>query len=260
MFSRIHSKLGTAGLIVAVVALVAALGGGAYAANNGLNGKQKNEVKKLAKKFAGKRGAKGAKGAKGDPGDPGTPGTNGLPGDPGEKGGKGDNGKSATVTEVACGGIGGAEVKVEGAAEGVEVCNGEDGAPWAAGGVLPSEETLTGVWNVGLAAGESAQLPISFPIPLENAPEPIYVEGASTAGCPGLTEGLPTADPGKLCLYNFSIGTGPIEGTAFFKPFSEEAGPEFGAGPSGTVLAIGCEEAPNTEPCALVGTWAVTAE
>ncbi|HVV72142.1 MAG TPA: hypothetical protein VHI52_11700 [Verrucomicrobiae bacterium] len=54
---RIHQKLGTAGLIVAIVALVAALAGGAYAAGGGLSGKQKKEVTKIAQveaeKFAG---------------------------------------------------------------------------------------------------------------------------------------------------------------------------------------------------------------
>jgi hypothetical protein len=55
MISRIHSKLGTAGLVVALVALVVALTGVAFAAS-GLNSKQKKEVKKIAKQFAGKQG------------------------------------------------------------------------------------------------------------------------------------------------------------------------------------------------------------
>ena len=50
MISRIHSKLGTAGFIVAIVALVAALG--VALAASGLNSKQKKEVKKIAKQFA----------------------------------------------------------------------------------------------------------------------------------------------------------------------------------------------------------------
>ena len=33
MFDRIHQKLGTAGFVISIVALVAALGGGAYAAS-----------------------------------------------------------------------------------------------------------------------------------------------------------------------------------------------------------------------------------
>ncbi|MBA3867401.1 MAG: hypothetical protein H0X42_13840 [Solirubrobacterales bacterium] len=53
--SRIHQKLGTAGFIISIVALVAALGGGAYAASGGLSGKQKKEVEKIAKKDSAKR-------------------------------------------------------------------------------------------------------------------------------------------------------------------------------------------------------------
>ena len=53
MLSRLHQKLGTAGLVVAVVALVAALGGAAIAAGGGLTGQETQEVKKSAQKFGG---------------------------------------------------------------------------------------------------------------------------------------------------------------------------------------------------------------
>ena len=65
MFSRMHNKLGTAGLLVAIVALVFAMVGGAYAAKGALTGKQKKEVEKIAKKYAGKPGAQGPQGAAG---------------------------------------------------------------------------------------------------------------------------------------------------------------------------------------------------
>ena len=55
----IREPFGTAGLIVACVALVLALTGAAFAAA-GLTGKQKKEVEKIAKKYAGKPGAAGA--------------------------------------------------------------------------------------------------------------------------------------------------------------------------------------------------------
>lgn len=41
MFSRLHERLGTAGLVVSSLALVLTMVGGAYAANGGLTGKQK---------------------------------------------------------------------------------------------------------------------------------------------------------------------------------------------------------------------------
>ena len=63
-FSRIHDKLGTAGLVVAVIALVFAMVGGAFAAA-GLTTKQKKQVKTIAKKYAGKQGSAGPQGPQG---------------------------------------------------------------------------------------------------------------------------------------------------------------------------------------------------
>ena len=56
MLTQLRSQFGTAGLVVAIVALIAALAGGAYAASGGLTGKQKKEVTKIAKQNAGKPG------------------------------------------------------------------------------------------------------------------------------------------------------------------------------------------------------------
>lgn len=146
MISRIHSKLGTAGLVVAIVALVAALGGGAYAAQQGLNGKQKKEVKKIAKKFAGAPGATGPQGQKGDTGatgpagKDGTNGTNGTNGTDGEPGADGEPG----------------------------MCSGEEPECSLAPGGL-----LTGVWS---ATGSEHISPaaISFPVRVSPAPTAIY--------------------------------------------------------------------------------------
>ena len=49
MISKLHNRLGTAGFVVAIIALVAALSGGAYAAQQAnLSKQQKKEVKKIA--------------------------------------------------------------------------------------------------------------------------------------------------------------------------------------------------------------------
>lgn len=139
MISRIHSKLGTAGLVVAIVALVAALGGGAYAAQQGLNGKQKKEVKKIAKKFAGAPGPAGPQGPKGDtgaPGPAGKDGTNGAPGEDGEDGAKGEAG----------------------------MCSAEEpDCSLAPGGLLTGVWSITGNAHVSPAA-------ISFPVRVSPAP------------------------------------------------------------------------------------------
>lgn len=62
---------------MACIALVVALGGGAYAASGGLTGKQKKEVKKIAKEVAGAPGAPGAPGQAGPAGPQGSEGRSG---------------------------------------------------------------------------------------------------------------------------------------------------------------------------------------
>src|SRR3954451_2688484 len=88
----LHDQLGTAGLILAIIALVIALAGSAFAAQSFVTKKQ---AIKIAKKYAGKRGAPGAPGAagpggpQGPPGPAGATGTQGGPGAPGSPGAPG---------------------------------------------------------------------------------------------------------------------------------------------------------------------------
>jgi len=268
MIDRIHQKLGTAGFVIAIVALVAALSGGAYAAKGGLSGKQKKEVTKIAqteaKKFAkqGKQGAPGPAGAKGDTGAAGPAGANG---DAGAAGGAGAPGKSVVLGNAPASECpeGGTSVGVEGSGDAQFVCNGAEGPqgqPWTAGGTLPSGATETGAWGVNLQPGEFSMEAISLTIPLATAPDPVFVEGDSEPGCPGVVNGVPKADPGKLCLYSQEIFVGPAgPATAFFKPYEVN----LGAGPSGTVLKFECEGntngGTNNTRCLRVGSWAVTA-
>ncbi|MGN6203263.1 MAG: hypothetical protein ACTHNY_12795 [Solirubrobacterales bacterium] len=167
MLSRLHGKLGTAGLIVAIVALVAALTGAAFAAG-GLTKRQEKQVVKIAKKYAGKRGPAGKPGPAGPQGPAGAPGAKG---DTGAKGDKGDTGD-----------------------------RGPEGSPWVAGGVLPSTETETGAWSLGVSKEGLLIDTISFNIPLEEVPTAEVVSGSPTANCPG-TAVEPSAEPGFLCLY-----------------------------------------------------------
>lgn len=235
MFSRIHQKLGTAGFVISIVALIAALGGAAWAAA-GLNGKQKNEVKAISKKFAGKNGAAGATGPAG-PGGPvgpvGPQGADGADGDPGPPGTAGKNVQVGTAIVGECP-EGGATVQVTGeAATKKAVCNGEEGpegSPWTVGGTLPSGKTETGAWTVGTVSagaapgpGKVLNVPISFPIPLPAAlpankvhyitpagKEAIYSENPTTeeielsevtsTTCLG-SPAAPSAVAGNLCVY-----------------------------------------------------------
>jgi hypothetical protein len=168
MYRRLHERFGTAGIVVAVIALVAALGGTALAASGTLTGKQKKEVEKIAKKYAGKPGAPGAAGANGTNG---ANGKDGAPGSPGSAGSPGKDGKSVALSNSAgfCG-AGGISVEVEGTpASKKEICNGEpgeEGSPWTDGGTLPPGATETGSWVVTGQQGTRVTAPISLPIPM----------------------------------------------------------------------------------------------
>jgi hypothetical protein len=89
----IREPFGKAGLTVAILALVFAMVGGAYAASGGLTGKQKKEVEKIAKKYAGKTGPAGSQGPAGPAGAKGDTGTNGKDGTNGTNGKEGPEGK-----------------------------------------------------------------------------------------------------------------------------------------------------------------------
>jgi hypothetical protein len=225
MLRRLHSRLGTAGFVISIVALVVALSGGAYAASGGLTGKQKKEVEKIAKKYAGKPGTNGAPGAPGAKGDAGAKGDTGAAGTAGKDGTNGTNGTSGTnggpgksveafevpTGETACSGNGGVEYEIEESGEATEVCNG---SPWTVGS-LPPGKTETGAWAFGTtAAAGFAFAPVSFAVPLANGAtvSAHYVNLAGNeeledeviaepaAVCHG-SAANPTAPPGALCIY-----------------------------------------------------------
>jgi len=201
MFSRIHSKLGTAGLVVAIVALVAALTGAAFAAG-GLTKSQEKQVKKIAKKYAGKNGAPGAPGPAGPvgpAGPAGKDGANGTSGTDGAPGAPGESVKLGTATAGECpdGGITASVGTTKKA-----VCNGETGFTE----VLPDGKTLKGHWAYGNTSTEVNRVfePISFSIPLSQVPTLVFVNEENAeekeAECPGDPK-EPAADPGFLCVY-----------------------------------------------------------
>jgi hypothetical protein len=225
MLSRLHNKLGTAGLVVAIVALIAALGGAAYAASdNHLSGGEKKEVKKIAKKYAGKPGPTGPTGPQGPAGANGKNGVNGATGPTGPEGEQGPTGPA-----------------------------GPEGSPWTAGGVLPSGKTLKGHWAYAenLESGFRIEYaPISFGIPLATPPTVVYV---ATAGeheeeCPGSVS-EPKASEGFLCVY--------LNGSSSFNPGEFKGGPTQAlTTEAGTTLRFNIS-AP--EASTAIGTWAVTA-
>jgi hypothetical protein len=177
MLSRVHQRLGTAGFVLAIVALVVALSGGAYAASGGLSSKQKKEVKKIARAEAKKFAKAGPQGPAGPQGSPGAKGDAGAQGSQGPAGPAGAAGPKGPI--------------------------GEPGEPGETGftSTLPSGKTETGAWSVGIGtAGSYATTSISFNIPLATAATAVHYDEAETAACPG-TVAEPEAAPGNVCLY-----------------------------------------------------------
>jgi len=252
----IEEPFGKAGLIVAVLALVLALTGAAFAAT-GLNGKQKKEVEKIAKKFAGKPGAAGAQGPAGPAGPAGAAGAAGKDGASGTSVTTSSFSGKKTVGSVSCE-EGGVEVKS--ASPATAVCNG---AAAAGGGGLPetlgSGETETGTWSVQAHdEGETGFTFLSFPIPLAFGLDKDHVvylkEGEEeTEQCPG-TAAAPEAKKGFLCVYSTVVTLVPFESGAIADPSKAPGTP--GSSSAGALLLL---TNTNSEPGFGYGTWAVTA-
>ncbi|MET0557992.1 MAG: hypothetical protein ABW065_04900 [Solirubrobacterales bacterium] len=264
MISSIRDRLGPAGFILAIVALVAALGGGAYAASGGLTGKQKKEVKKIvqqeAKTLQGPAGPAGASGKDGAKGDTGAQGAKGDPGAPGGAGSAGTSpvGTPFTGSKGTCtAGQGGVEFK---GANTTFACNGTDGET-VFSDVLPPEETETGTWWFQGNGGSVQAAVISFPIQLSPT-DAASIKTAHlsseppaqfTPECPGSVNS-PEAEPGALCIY-FNSESNFTTPTGIYSPgFTQEIGVT-GLGTSGVLLYM---ESAATSAVA-GGSFAVTA-
>jgi collagen triple helix repeat protein len=241
---KLKEPFGKAGLSVAILALVFALAGGAYAANNSATASK-----------AGKPGPRGKTGKTGPAGAPGAIGPAGVPGASGAPGKNGTNGK-----------------------------NGEEGSPWTAGGTLPSGKTETGVFAISPSAEGPEVAPISFTLPLahslsgegceeepatrtkqcqvhfisQRGEEEVWNEAHETTGhfpqtnCLG-DASAPTAKPGNLCVYQAENHLA-LFGLAFRAINGFGSTP--GASTAGAYLRF---EAGEASASFATGTWAVTA-
>ena len=156
--------------VVAVIALVFAATGGAFAATSAGNGSGVRVAASAAKSKAkakagprgpagpaGKQGAAGPAGATGPQGSQGAAGAKGEPGTPGTPGKEGEEGEEGKTGKEGKQGI-----------QGVQGVQGATGQPWTPNNVLPSGATETGTWGASPSAGTSALSTISFPIALAN--------------------------------------------------------------------------------------------
>jgi hypothetical protein len=281
MFSALGKRIHvTPATVIASLALVFAMTGGAYAASKYLITSTKQISPKVLKQLKGAKGANGAPGAAGATGAAGPGGPAGPTGPGGPSGGNGANGKdgvsvtSAAVptTSATCAHQGGSEFSsVSGK---TTACNGTTGFTKT----LPKGETETGTWSFFVQPEGHAFAPITFNIPLagtqcevSTGPPPVFeemgicggtasghgknvhfIEGASTNECPG-SAAEPQAKPGNLCIYKGVLVNATLG--AIDRPSNPFGAP--GADTAGVVLGFVAEA---TAPNVGSGTWAVTAE
>jgi hypothetical protein len=184
----LRNRFGVPG-VIAVIALVFAMAGGAYAASK-LTGSQKKEVEKIAKKFAGKQGPAGPQGPAGTNGTNGKNGVNGAAGATGPTGPTGPSGPTGPTGNTGPTGP-----------------TGETGfTP-----TLPPNKTEMGSWSAQFSGFGLTS--ITFNIPLADPLDEEHVAfhgqgydgedgvGAEHEHCPGKA-GNPKAAPGYLCVYS----------------------------------------------------------
>ncbi len=257
MFSSLRTRFGIPG-VISVIALVFAMLGGAYAANNSSGG---GKATASAKAKKGPRGPKGATGPAGPAGAQGLAGPAGAKGDAGPAGAVGPTGPAGATGATGPVGPAGAD--------------GETGYTET----LPPGKTETGVWSFGPAGEGIAQVAdISFPIPLAEAlgsgnvhlinkvgkevkklnlgtfQEEEEVVSTECLGSPA----APSAEPGNLCIYTKFKTPAVKMATSFIYPASVDAA--FNGVPGADTSGTRLEAVLLGEEQMGWGSWAVTAE
>lgn len=275
--------------ILALVAMVFAMTGGAFAlgAGGGGNGghgaraqiakvKRGKNKKQSRRKSSGKAGPRGPKGepgpagptgAQGPAGPEGKAGANGKDGANGIPGEPGKDGASVTTSEVPVGSStceerGGAEFTATGGAT-TTACNGKEGSPWTASGTLPEGSSERGQWALA-GSGILRQTSLSFPIalaapldenhvhvigPLEGFEEEHQAAAITNGECTGTWQD-PGAASRNLCVF---VDPSHADTPALNIANAEAEGP--GAGISGAILG---EENVDGELYFYKGSWVVT--
>jgi hypothetical protein len=227
---RIRTRLSYAN-VVATLALLFAMSGGALAASHYLVNSTKQINPKVLKKLRGARGPRGATGATGPTGHTGAQGAKGVTGPKGSDGAKGDRGERGET--------------------------GNQGVPGlSALSDLPSGETESGTWGLGSVGGkpgETLETSASFPIPLEEGAPSSQVITAEVKAPVTHCSGPGRADKGFLCIYiNKEVNVNPATKIVFNPEISPSP---LGSGRFGFMMAW---TTTGTDP-GVFGTYTVTA-
>jgi hypothetical protein len=233
MFSALRKRMHVSpATVIASLALVFAITGGAYAASKVLITSTKQISPKVLKALRGNAGVNGVNGAAGANGAPGSGGPQGPAGPGGPQGPQGVRGETGP--------------------------KGESGKNGTTGftDTLPSGKTEVGTWAAqynAKEAGEPLSASVSFPIPLAVPAHAEFVT-ESTANCPGTVKS-PSANRGFLCAYAFGFGEINRKFTAFGN--LENLGEPTMTAKFGVLVQFETQEAGLART---FGSWAVTAE
>jgi hypothetical protein len=248
MFHAIRRHFNATSL-VAIVALVFAMTGGAYAAKRFLITSTKQISPAVLKALKGGNGKPGANGASGAGGPQGPAGPQGSSGPQGPAGPQSPPGSAGAPGKEGPQGVPGSE--------------GPEGQPWTPENTLPKNAVEKGIWFAPTGV-EKEIATISFPVPLAAALDATHVhyitrkEAKETlpAGCSGTVE-EPAAAAGFLCIFEGPfVFTTPEEHKGVpIKPGAVNPFTEGGAGTTGTMLLF-LETEPESQ---FTGTWAVRA-
>jgi hypothetical protein len=268
MLSAIRNRI-TPATVIATLALLFAMTGGAYAAKKYLVTSTKQISPSVLKSLKGAAGKPGANGSSGTPGAKGESGAAGAKGDNGAGGGAGPTGPAGPTGAQGPAGLQGKE-----GAPGKE---GKEGPSGSAGGTLPEGTTETGAWfasNTGLspfaAAGTvSFATPLAKPIlptgPNEEVHHVYYITFKAAEkkeypnGCAGSVE-VPEAESGNLCVFEgFDSNSQSRVDSVSIRLLGERIGANgnVGASTMGAFLELEEEEG-KSELHYLTGSYAVT--
>ena len=259
--------------LVAFLALIFAMTGGAFAMNNDGPASKPTATSKIATAAKSKAKPKAKAGPRGPAGPAGKNGANGAAGPAGPQGPAGSAGTAGAKGETGPGGPAGAKGET-----GAAGANGAPGSPWTAGGTLPTGKSETGQWGISQNVTrtnihEYLEVGLSFPIPLANTldSEQVHYIGlhegegeteqapAITAGdCKGTAE-KPEAASGNLCVFtstsvNFGI---PAAEKLPFQIDNAETNEENNAGKTGAILQAQLSNQPAAGTVLVQGDWVV---